>query len=100
MLIQVSREWRIQTCEQTWNVERLSGSKRGKAKDSSRDDVSDRKYKWVCVAFCSSLESAVQTLYEHRVRRIEGSDLEKIIDAVNEIKSEIRPVLRKLDLIN
>lgn len=92
MLIAINDQWRIRSTPDCWQVETCfcEGKRRARGESSTN---------WRVKAYCISLESAMNTLYERRVRGIKGSDLEKIIEEVQVIKDEIRSVCRKLDLI-
>jgi len=92
MVIHINEQWRIRSTPECWQVESCfcKGKRRRRGESSSH---------WRVKAYCGSLESAMNSLYEHRVRAINGSDLEKIIEQVQVIREKIRSACRKLDLI-
>lgn len=84
MIISVNKNLRIESDENNWIVSRYAGKCKG----------TDR---WKPVSFHGTLETAVNALFRRGVRKIESDIPEKIMEAVESLRDDIRSALRRLD---
>lgn len=81
MIIQINDQYRIQSDENTWNVQKKNKSE---------------KSPWLSLAYCGSCPNAVTWLFDHRVRKIDSSDPKEIIREMGKIRDEIHEAWKQL----
>ena len=90
MIINVNDEWRIFSDPANWIVQRRFKN----PKPKSNGEV----YEWKNIAYCVSLESAVKTMAERRIRIIESSDVSKILKKIQQIADELQAGLKPFQI--
>jgi hypothetical protein len=85
MEISVGRKWKIQTTSTSYDVMHLEG-KVGKET-------------WKVKYSCTSLQGAVQTFFDMKVRAIQSSDATEIIAAMTRIKEDLVKAIPNLKVV-
>jgi len=92
MFLEVGPAWKIESTELSWQVSRRKSKEHHKSKSSTGES-------WMVEAWCNTFEDALQYVFRRKVRAIPGSDPQRIMEALEAIRQDIRQVAQQFDLM-